>query len=1300
MDGAPDRDERAPRPAGRRWARVALAIPAAVAIVAVALAGAAFVFLGTQAALDLAVREIIARSEGRLAIEGAEGSLLSTVRVGRITWTGPESQLEAHDVALDWSPLALVERRVHVRGLGARTVVVAVKGSDTATPPPTALVLPFPLTIDRVAVGRLDWVLGPRSGHVRGLAFGYSASPSEHRIRDLAFVFDRGTLSANATLGATAPLALAGELAFAGDASLAGIDAKATLGGTLADVAVDASGRARGADLRARAALTPFARSAIASATVDLAEANLAAIDAQWPATAIDAHVTLTPTGRGFAGTLEATNRVAGAIDAGGLPLGSLNANYAADDEALALDGIVATLPGGGTARGRASVALASSALTGTLDVANVDLARIHGRLVTTRIAGRVDATLDANVQRVRADLADRSREFAAAFDATIAGRRVTLSQLRATAGDARLAGEGTIALDEPLAFDVRATLSRFDPSRFGAFPKGSLDGRVSATGALAAPWRADIDASIADGSRLSGVALAGTARGRITGTEARDVAVDARVAGVRVVAKGNAGRPGDAIAFDVDLPKLDAARPLADAWLPTPLEGRLAAKGTVSLVPGNVGIDARVQGERLRAGAGFAAAKLDARVAWTQVPGVPLGKKPIELDLDARDVVAAGVRLASIAANVRGTSDEHRAVVRARIADNDVETSLAGAFDGETMQWRGALEAFRSSGRADVRLEAPAKLELARDRVALASARLRFADGEFRVDDLLVEQGRITSHGAFTGVPAETIARLAGTSLPFTTDVAFGGAWSIEATPRLGGTISIRRERGDVRYDAGPGASREEASIGLSRLDLDVRFADDAIDGSATLASARSGSATLAFAIAPSPTAAPGTLRGDAPLTARFDGEWPSLKLLQPWLGTTAIADGRLRVALEANGTLGTPVLAGKIAGEALRFDAPQWGLHFGEGAVAATIDQGAVTLDGLSFRAGDGTFRASGTLARARREGEPEGLGTKLAWTATRLRVLNRPDRRIVATGEGTLALVDGRLAVLGSVSVDEGRIEHERTPGATLSPDVVVRGRPPATASRDERLGNTLALALDVDLGNRLSFAGEGLEADLGGRLRIASAQDGRLEARGVILATHGTYYAFGQRLDLDRERARLVFDGPLDNPALDILAIRANLPVEVGVELTGSVRVPRVRLVSSPAMPDGEKLAWLITGRGLDRSTGADISAISAASSLLFGVNERPYTTTMARQFGLDDVSFRSQTALTAGGQAVANAVVAFNKRLNDRLSLVYEQGITVATNVLRLEYTLTQSITLRAETGTASGLGIAYRRSFD
>ena len=58
------------------------------------------------------------------------------------------------------------------------------------------------------------------------------------------------------------------------------------------------------------------------------------------------------------------------------------------------------------------------------------------------------------------------------------------------------------------------------------------------------------------------------------------------------------------------------------------------------------------------------------------------------------------------------------------------------------------------------------------------------------------------------------------------------------------------------------------------------------------------------------------------------------------------------------------------------------------------------------------------------------------------------------------------------------------------------------------------------------------------------------------------------------------------------------------------------------------------------------------------------------------------------------------VVAFGKRISDKLSLVYEQGLTVASNALRIEYALTRTITLRAEAGTISSLGLYYRRSYD
>jgi translocation and assembly module TamB len=94
---------------------------------------------------------------------------------------------------------------------------------------------------------------------------------------------------------------------------------------------------------------------------------------------------------------------------------------------------------------------------------------------------------------------------------------------------------------------------------------------------------------------------------------------------------------------------------------------------------------------------------------------------------------------------------------------------------------------------------------------------------------------------------------------------------------------------------------------------------------------------------------------------------------------------------------------------------------------------------------------------------------------------------------------------------------------------------------------------------------------------------------------------------------------------------------------------------------------------------------------------------PLGTTLAQSVGLDDISVRSSSAGTAaaadGSGGASNQVVAVGKRLSDRLYVVYEQGLSVANNALKIEYSLTRSITLRAEAGLISGVGIYYRRSF-
>jgi translocation and assembly module TamB len=59
------------------------------------------------------------------------------------------------------------------------------------------------------------------------------------------------------------------------------------------------------------------------------------------------------------------------------------------------------------------------------------------------------------------------------------------------------------------------------------------------------------------------------------------------------------------------------------------------------------------------------------------------------------------------------------------------------------------------------------------------------------------------------------------------------------------------------------------------------------------------------------------------------------------------------------------------------------------------------------------------------------------------------------------------------------------------------------------------------------------------------------------------------------------------------------------------------------------------------------------------------------------------------------------VVAVGKRLSDRLLVTYEHGRgAAAENLVKLDYALTRRVSLRAETGTSTGLGVFYRLAWD
>jgi len=1281
-------------PRRRRWLRAIL-----VAIALAALAVVAFgAFLSTQVALDWIVGRAIVESGGRLAIEGATGSLWNTLRIARIAWRGDDVDIEAQDVALTWSPQGLRSREVNVSALHAQRILLTARTSaNAATPLPTSLALPLDVNLRDVGVDRFEWRVGERAGVIDDLVFDYAGGASAHALRHLKLAMPAGNISGDASLGAIAPFTVQGALAFDGIGDLRDTQARIGGDGSLTAIALTATGSTRDATLEAKVHVAPLAEVPLVDAHIDARDVDVSRFGKGLPGTRLTITADAQPASGGFAGTLAVRNADAGTVDSGRVPLSSLTAAFALAGRELVLEAIRAELGGNGQVTGRAVVPVDGGASRWQIAVRDLDLRRLHGKLIATRLAGTLNADVAQGKQLVQGELGQT--DLSLSFAATIAGSDVDIERFRGRAGAGTIAGRGHGSLDGSQAFEVTAQLTRLDPARFGTFPAGSLNGNATLRGVLAPRWRIDTEAIIAPGSHLEGLALAGHARGQATAGALRDVTAALTLASAKLKVDGNVGTPGDVLHYELDVDKLADLRSLVahHAGLPVPevLAGAVHAHGSYTSEPGGSGINLDLSANALRWGPNIALTTLAAKTT-IGAGGLTLDTAAIAARSFAIDVAATGVHvpqgeLATASASVTGTLAHHTATFAFKGDDIDTQVRATGGIPSRTgataasapPRWAGTLEQLTNHGTYALTLEAPTPIEWAAGLLHIGTARVAVADGHADLADFLWDNGRITTRGAFGGIPAMAIARLAGTKLPLATTLVIGGDWTLAANPRLNGTLRVFRERGDIFGTDVLSPNHADLALGVTALTVDARFVDDGVDATVALRSLRAGNADARLTVVAPANASAGHVARNAVVTASLTADLESLKPLQPWLSTTAVLDGSAHVELAARGTLDALKLTGTFRGDDVRVDLPQYGVNLTQGRLRAHVADERVVLDELARAAGDGTADAA-----------PLG---RLTWSATKFRVANRPDFRLVASGSGFVAAENGKLTLQGNVDIDQGRIDYTPSTAGTLGSDIVIVGRPQRTDARGTALDLPLALDIDVGLGPDLRFTGGGFDTGLTGRLRVTTSRSGTLVARGTIRAVNGTYFAFGQRLDIDR--GQLIFDGPADNPALDVVALRRNLSVEAGVEVTGTVNVPRVRLVSNPPVPDGEKLSWLVTGQGLDRASRADLAALGAASASLLGTGQRPLTTTIANSLGLDDISLRSSSTATST-TGTSSQVVAFGKRISDRMTLVYEQGLTVATNALRIEYTLSRTLTLRAEAGVVSSLGLFFRRTYD
>ncbi|MBC3413613.1 translocation/assembly module TamB [Pseudomonas sp. SWRI51] len=823
---------------------------------------------------------------------------------------------------------------------------------------------------------------------------------------------------------------------------------------------------------------------------------------------------------------------------------------------------------------------------------------------------------------------------------------QVRLPQLALTAGQGKAAGSVALRFADTLAWDVDMQLSALDPSYWLAELPGTLAGPLRSQGEFKAE-RLQLKAQLDLKGRLRGqpallkVDADGAGENWTLGSLAVQLG-DNRINGSASLQQRLAGR------VDLDLPRLGQLWP----QLQGQVKGRLDLAGTLAAPQGSL----TVQGQQL--------AQADNRVQ--------------QLNLDARldsaqrgqlSLKAGAIRLGETALgtlNVQGKGDIRQQA--ATLALDGPKLKLDLALDGTLAKgdWSGRLASGRiQAGGQDWQLQAPAKLQ------RLASGQLDFGAHCWRSgqaslcgeDQRLAPEPRLRYH--LKQFPLDSLAQW------FPKDFAWEGL--LNADVNL--DIPASGPKGSVRIDAGGGTLRIRdngrwVDLPYQVLRLDSTLAPRRVDTRLDFRGERLGELALNTRLDP--------LGRNKPLSGDFRLAGLDLSIARPFLPMVERLAGQLNGSGQLSGSLMAPLVTGNLALTGGEVSGAELPVSLEGLAVQAQIAGERVQLNG-DWRSGSaGRGQLSGYLTWG------QALGMDLRLQGQQLPVSVEPYATLEVAPDLAIRLVNDRLAITGKVLVPKGKIVVRELPPSTVkvSDDTVIVGQ----QTEEGKAPMAMAMDIDVEVGrDKLSFSGFGLTANLLGHVHIGD----NLDTRGELSLADGRYRAYGQRLTI--RRARLLFAGPIDQPYLDIEAIRQVDDVIAGIRLTGSAEQPTTQVFSEPAMSQEQALSYLVMGRPLGAS-GEDSNMLAEAALGLGLAGSAGLTGSLASNLGIDDFQLDTE------GSGTSTSVVA-SGNLTERLSLRYGVGVFEPANTIALRYKLSRKVYLEAASGLASSLDIFYKRDF-
>ncbi|MDQ3186302.1 MAG: translocation/assembly module TamB domain-containing protein [Pseudomonadota bacterium] len=1126
----------------------------------------------------------------------------------------------------------------------------------------------------------------------------------------------------------------------------------ATITGNLEQLDISAKGGGAGLTGEGKAQLRPYAPIAIARLWLSVSglDPRVFLGDAPKASLALQADLRETTAGQ-LEGSVTVENSASTPLDQGGLPLLQARAHPILSAELFQLNDLSLMVAGGGTISGDLVWQPEEAVGSADLTMVQIDPARLDTRLRAASLSGKAKLSGGAKGQQGVLMLRDKALH----MDVSVArtDEIVTLDKMHLRHGRSALTGHGKLGLIGQRPFLFEGKLQRFDFSAFAQTPRTNLNATLELRGELEPASESRMAGGAAgtvrfkmENSLIAEQPVSGN--GRIQFTGSRGVSgetpgwasgeLELRLGINRLMARGGFGRKGDQLQLELSAPVLAQAGHGFGGCLTAQAALRFAGSAATGFEWPDITFHAKGH-DLIFPG--------DHNLADFSIDGA-LHSDSVALKATAAHYATKKTtHLRSLRLEVEGSRSEHELrtvahlredlnlTLKARGGLKKVPQKLQDWRRWQDAQWLGELAELSAAGQLPFYLTSAAPLEISKKNVLLGATRLDIAGGNVKIGETEWNPQKWSSRGSFTGVRlrAGGVAEGEGENKEA---LRLGGEWDISSGAQLTGRLKVAREGGDWVLPGNP-----PLPLGLQTLQIAAQVADGRLTGELKAQGKRLGMAngSVSIPIARSPHSITNwTLLPSSALAGQVAVNLDDISWIGPAINSNVRSSGRLALQAEVVGTVGTPRLKGRIRGADLALALLDQGVQLEQGTLAARFDQESLHMDILDFTAPHqpppsdrllkkaglatdaGSSRPSGLMGFIGEFGNlgftnqpqpsdysletlklPEGPGSlrasgtmnlmgkhgNLEITASRLPLAQRPDRWIIASGSGRASLEKNVLTLEGNLVADAGLIAQPTAGRPHLPDDVIVMGQ-----KLPDRKGPRIGVEATLDLGQQFFIRASGLEGRLAGQLRLRGEPGQPLRAIGTIMARNANFDAYGQRLAV--ERGIVNFQGPIDDPGLNVLALRKGLQVEAGVEVTGSVRQPRIRLVSTPVVPDVEKLSWIALGRPSDAK--ADASLLFAAAGAILGGQSGGITNKISQALGVDELTIRQ-----AGTRDIlAGQIGVVGKRLSSRAYISYEQGLTAAAGLTKLTYSLTPKFTVVTRAGIDNAIDVLYTLRFD